>query len=54
MLDRGAFRPGRGAPADFDGESTRPYNVQPDALLLNYKSVTFSFVLRTLRVVWPG
>jgi serine-type D-Ala-D-Ala carboxypeptidase/endopeptidase (penicillin-binding protein 4) len=44
VLDRGAFAPAEGAPADFDGESTRPYNVQPDALLLNYKSVTFSFV----------
>ena len=31
-------------PADFDGDPTRPYNVQPDALLLNFKSVTYSFV----------
>ena len=31
-------------PADFDGEPLRPYNVQPDALLLNYKSVVMTFV----------
>ena len=31
------------APADFDGEPLRPYNVQPDALLLNYKSLMLTF-----------
>jgi D-alanyl-D-alanine carboxypeptidase/D-alanyl-D-alanine-endopeptidase (penicillin-binding protein 4) len=44
VLDRSAFAPSDGGRADFDGESTRPYNVQPDALLLNYKAVTYSFV----------
>jgi len=51
VLDRSAFAPAEGAPADFDGESTRPYNVQPDALLLNYKSVIFSFVPEPARGV---
>ena len=44
VLDRSAFAPSAGAPADFDGDATRPYNVQPDALLLNFKAVTYSFV----------
>jgi D-alanyl-D-alanine carboxypeptidase/D-alanyl-D-alanine-endopeptidase (penicillin-binding protein 4) len=44
VLDRSAFAEAQGTPADFDGEWLRPYNVQPDALLLNYKSVTYRFV----------
>jgi D-alanyl-D-alanine carboxypeptidase/D-alanyl-D-alanine-endopeptidase (penicillin-binding protein 4) len=44
VLDRSAFAPARGDAADFDGDPTRPYNVQPDALLLNFKSVTYTFV----------
>ena len=44
VLDRSAFAPARGDSADFDGDPTRPYNVQPDALLLNFKSVIYSFV----------
>jgi D-alanyl-D-alanine carboxypeptidase/D-alanyl-D-alanine-endopeptidase (penicillin-binding protein 4) len=44
VLDRAAFDRAEGDRADFDGEPARPYNVQPDALLLNYKSVTYSFV----------
>ena len=44
VLDRSAFAPQQADPADFDGDPTRPYNVQPDALLLNFKSVTYSFV----------
>ncbi len=44
VLDRSAFAPPQGAAADFDGDPTRPYNVQPDALLLNFKAVTYSFV----------
>jgi D-alanyl-D-alanine carboxypeptidase/D-alanyl-D-alanine-endopeptidase (penicillin-binding protein 4) len=44
VLDRSAFAASRADPADFDGDPTRPYNVQPDALLLNFKSVTYSFV----------
>ena len=34
----------RTIPAAFDGEALRPYNAGPDALLLNYKAVSFHFV----------
>ena len=44
VLDRSAFAPNQGDAASFDGDTTRPYNVQPDALLLNFKSVTYTFV----------
>lgn len=44
VLDRSAFAEAQGTPADFDGEWLRPYNVQPDALLLNHKAVTYRFV----------
>lgn len=44
VLDRSAFAPVAAEAADFDGDATRPYNVQPDALLLNFKSVTYTFV----------
>jgi D-alanyl-D-alanine carboxypeptidase/D-alanyl-D-alanine-endopeptidase (penicillin-binding protein 4) len=44
VLDRGAFAVPDGHPADFDNEPLRPYNVRPDALLLNYKSVLYTFV----------
>ncbi len=44
VLDRSAFElPGQ-SPADFDGEALRPYNVRADALLLNYKALTFTFM----------
>jgi len=42
VLDRSAFSLPDQSPADFDGEALRPYNVLPDALLLNYKSLLFS------------
>ena len=44
VLDRSAFGPASGIPTDFDGEPLRPYNVQADALLLNYGSVLLTFV----------
>jgi D-alanyl-D-alanine carboxypeptidase/D-alanyl-D-alanine-endopeptidase (penicillin-binding protein 4) len=44
VLDGSAFQRVGGDPAAFDGEPLRPYNVQPDALLLNLKSITLSFV----------
>ena len=44
VLDGSAFAVPGGDPADFDGEPHRPYNVQPDALMLNYKSVIYDFV----------
>ena len=44
MLDRSAFEPAQHDPGAFDGEALRPYNAGPDALLLNYKAVTFHFL----------
>lgn len=43
VLDRRSFDPGPTEPGEFDGESARAYNVQADALLLNYKSIVLSF-----------
>jgi serine-type D-Ala-D-Ala carboxypeptidase/endopeptidase (penicillin-binding protein 4) len=43
LLDHSAFAPSVRLPGDFDAEPYKPQNVQPDALLLNYKSVTFTF-----------
>ena len=51
VLDRSAFVVPEQNPADFDGESLRPYNVGPDALLLNYRSILLSFTPDTLRGV---
>ncbi|MEQ1683097.1 MAG: D-alanyl-D-alanine carboxypeptidase/D-alanyl-D-alanine-endopeptidase [Burkholderiaceae bacterium] len=42
VLDRSGFNLPDQNPADFDGEPLRPYNVRPDALLLNYKALTFT------------
>ncbi|MCZ2440325.1 MAG: D-alanyl-D-alanine carboxypeptidase/D-alanyl-D-alanine-endopeptidase [Burkholderiales bacterium] len=44
VLDRSAFADDAASPAAFDGAANRPYNVRPDALLLNYKSVLYTFV----------
>lgn len=44
VLDRGYFDAAEYDPARFDQEPTRPYNVGPDALLLNFKAVRFQFV----------
>jgi D-alanyl-D-alanine carboxypeptidase/D-alanyl-D-alanine-endopeptidase (penicillin-binding protein 4) len=43
VLDRSAFAVPEASPAEFDGDPSRPYNVRPDALMLNYKSVIYSF-----------
>lgn len=43
LLDRSAFAASPQNPADFDGEPQRPYNVGPDALLINFKSVVMTF-----------
>jgi D-alanyl-D-alanine carboxypeptidase/D-alanyl-D-alanine-endopeptidase (penicillin-binding protein 4) len=43
VLDRTWFAPGAYDPAAFDGEPLRPYNVGPDALAVNFKSVRFVF-----------
>jgi D-alanyl-D-alanine carboxypeptidase/D-alanyl-D-alanine-endopeptidase (penicillin-binding protein 4) len=44
VLDHSFFAPPSRAPAEFDNEPYKPQNVQPDALLLNLKTVSYSFV----------
>jgi D-alanyl-D-alanine carboxypeptidase/D-alanyl-D-alanine-endopeptidase (penicillin-binding protein 4) len=44
VLDRSFFAVPPGDPGRFDNEPTRPYNVEPDALLINYKSFRLQFV----------
>src|ERR1700681_1097228 len=43
VLDRTWFDTGAYDPGAFDGEPLRPYNVGPDALAVNFKSVRFVF-----------
>ena len=43
VLDRSAFRLPAHDAAAFDSEPLRPYNVGPDALLVNFKAVRFAF-----------
>ena len=43
VLDRSAFRVQPKDVGGFDGEVLRPYNVQPEALLVNFKSVILKF-----------
>ncbi len=42
VLDRGLFDAGEQAP--FDDQPLRPYNVKPDALLLNFKALRLQFI----------
>jgi D-alanyl-D-alanine carboxypeptidase/D-alanyl-D-alanine-endopeptidase (penicillin-binding protein 4) len=51
VLDRSAFNAVEGNPGDFDGEALRPYNVQADALLLNYRSLLITFTPDPVRGV---
>ena len=55
VLDRSAFEGVPYDPAAFDNEPYRPYNVGPDALLLNFKAITLRFVpddaKRAVRVI---
>ena len=44
VLDKGMFEPLQHDPGQFDGEEGRAYNVGPDALLLNFKSIAVTFV----------
>ncbi len=44
VLDHGAFAPSTRSPADFDNAPSEPYNVLPDALMLNFKAATLSFL----------
>ncbi len=43
VLDRSLFEAAPFDPSAFDGEPFRPYNVGPDALLVNFKAVTLRF-----------
>jgi serine-type D-Ala-D-Ala carboxypeptidase/endopeptidase (penicillin-binding protein 4) len=44
LLDHSFFASPARVPGEFDNEPYKPQNVQPDALLLNLKSVSYSFV----------
>jgi len=44
VLDRSRFARAPGDAARFDGDPFRPYNVLPDALLVNFKSLRFVFL----------
>lgn len=44
VLDRGAFALPPHDPRAFDGEPLRPYNAGPDALLVNFKTVSLTIV----------
>ena len=44
LLDRSVFEETIYDPAAFDGDPQKPYNVGPDALLLNYKALALRFV----------
>ena len=43
VLDHSGFAPSARSAADFDNAPSEPYNVLPDALLMNFRSVTLSF-----------
>ena len=43
VLDRSFFAPVAHDAGAFDGEPLKPYNVGPDALLVNFKSMRFAF-----------
>jgi serine-type D-Ala-D-Ala carboxypeptidase/endopeptidase (penicillin-binding protein 4) len=44
VLDKSLFEPLAHDPGQFDGEEGRAYNVGPDALLVNFKSIALTFV----------
>ena len=44
VLDHGLFEGTAVDPGAFDGEPSKPYNVGPDALLVNFKAITLRFV----------
>jgi D-alanyl-D-alanine carboxypeptidase/D-alanyl-D-alanine-endopeptidase (penicillin-binding protein 4) len=43
LLDRSAFRVPTPPPGEFDGEPSKPYNVGPDALMVNLKALVLTF-----------
>jgi len=44
VLDRSAFAANGTDPSRFDAQPMRPYNVAPDALLVNFKAVTLQLI----------
>ena len=44
VLDKSAFEPDVASGASLDGNDLRPYNVTPDALLVNFKTLSLDFV----------
>ena len=44
VLDRSAFAVNAAEPGRFDAQPMRPYNVAPDALLVNFKAVTLQLI----------
>jgi D-alanyl-D-alanine carboxypeptidase/D-alanyl-D-alanine-endopeptidase (penicillin-binding protein 4) len=44
VLDRSHFARAAGDAGRFDGDAFRPYNVLPDALLVNFRSLRFAFL----------
>ncbi|MCX7157048.1 MAG: D-alanyl-D-alanine carboxypeptidase/D-alanyl-D-alanine-endopeptidase [Rhodocyclales bacterium] len=44
VLDRSAFAINGADPGRFDAQPMRPYNVAPDALLVNFKAVTLQLI----------
>ena len=44
VLDRSHFQVAEIDPAAFDGDPQRPYNALPDALLLNFRTLSFRFL----------
>jgi D-alanyl-D-alanine carboxypeptidase/D-alanyl-D-alanine-endopeptidase (penicillin-binding protein 4) len=55
VLDASYLQPGAGDPGDFDGQRLRAYNVEPNALLVNFQAINFRFLpetgARALRLV---
>lgn len=44
VLDRSLFNIPKVDPAAFDGRGSRPYNLQPDAALVSFRSLNFEFI----------
>ncbi len=44
VIDQDFFEPAPGQPTDFDRRPHRAYNVQPQALLVNFQAVNFRFL----------
>ena len=55
VIDRSYFNIPQVDPGAFDGRSSRPYNLQPDPALINYRNLSFDFIpdkeTQTARIV---